>query len=133
MKTAWFIDDDEEMGRAVRLMLDMLGYSVRLFHNVRDAARILQYGERPNVLILDVNMPEISGWDMLEFIRRNSRWDDLPLIMLSSEFAEVQIDRALEMGADAYVVKPVMIDELEAALTAAFEKRAKKPVSGTKS
>ena len=65
-------------------------------------------------------MPEVSGLDMLEFVRRRPEWKDLPVIMLSSEAADVQVDKALSLGADAYAFKPVMIDELEAALNKAF-------------
>jgi DNA-binding response OmpR family regulator len=59
---------------------------------------------------------------MLEFVRRRSEWNNLPVIMLSSEAADVQVDKALSLGADAYAFKPVMIDELEAAINKAFIK-----------
>lgn len=73
-------------------------------------------------MILDINMPEVSGLDMLEFVRRRNEWNDLPVIMLSSEAADVQVDKALSLGADAYAFKPVMIDELESAINKAFIK-----------
>ena len=79
-------------------------------------------GNRPDLLILDINMPEVSGLDMLEFVRRRSEWNNLPVIMLSSEAADVQVDKALSLGADAYAFKPVMIDELETAINKAFIK-----------
>jgi CheY-like chemotaxis protein len=115
LKTVWYVDDDSEMIQAVKLMLQLLGYQTRPFINARKAAKLLLAGERPDVLMLDINMPEVTGLDMLEFVRRRDQWNDLPIIMLSSEAADLQVDTAMELGADAYVFKPVTIEELEAA------------------
>jgi len=82
-------------------------------------------GKHPDLVILDISMPEVNGIMMLEFIRRRPEWKDLPVIMLSSEATDVQIDEAIGLGADAYVTKPVSIDELEAAMQTAFTKHGK--------
>ena len=123
MKTLWYVDDDSEMIQAVKLMLQLLGYETTPFLDARKAARKLLAGERPDVLLLDINMPGVSGLDFLEFVRRRSEWNDLPVIMLSSEAADIQVDTAMELGADAYVFKPVTIEELEKALETAQTKR----------
>ncbi|MCH7480930.1 MAG: response regulator [Chloroflexi bacterium] len=123
MKTAWFIDDDEEMINAITLMMDLLGYQVTPFLNAPNAAEALQAGERPELILLDINMPQVSGIDLLEYIRTKLKLADLPIIMLSAEFTDVQVDQAYELGADAYVIKPVSIDELRAAIDAAMGKR----------
>lgn len=120
MPVAWFADDDEEMTRAVRLMLRLLDYDMRSFFNARSTARALLAGEMPDILLLDINMPEVSGFDMLEFIRRRPQWDHLPVIMLTSETTDDQVDRSQELGADAYVFKPVSIEELEKAIKTAL-------------
>ena len=125
MKTAWFIDDDEEMINAITLMMDLLGYQVTPFLNAPNAAEALQAGERPELILLDINMPQVSGIDLLEYIRTKLKLADLPIIMLSAEFTDVQVDQAYELGADAYVIKPVSIDELQAAIDAAMGKRGK--------
>ncbi|HEB64206.1 MAG TPA: response regulator [Chloroflexi bacterium] len=123
MKIAWFTDDDQDMIKALSLMLRLLDYETRSFPNARKAARALLAGQRPDLLILDINMPEVSGLDLLEFIRSRRQWDDLPVIMFSSEAADVQVDHALALGADAYIFKPVTLDELEAAIAQAMQKR----------
>ncbi len=123
MKTAWFTDDDQDMIKALSLMLRLLDYETRPFPNARKAARALLSGQRPDLLILDINMPEVSGLDLLEFIRSRRQWDDLPVIMFSSEAADVQVDHALALGADAYIFKPVTIEELEAAIAQATSRR----------
>lgn len=122
MRRVWIVDDDEEMGRAIGLMLKMLDCEVTSFQNARAAAQTLLMGKIPQLLVLDINMPEISGLDLLEFLRRRPEWKDLPVIMLSSENADSTIDQALALGADAYVMKPVTIEELDRAISAALNK-----------
>jgi CheY-like chemotaxis protein len=122
MRQVWVVDDDEEMIRAIALMLRMLDCEVTAFHNARSAARTFLTGKAPQVLILDINMPEVSGLDFLEFLRRRPEWKGLPIVMLSSESADSTVDRAIQLGADAYVMKPVTIQELERAMTTALHK-----------
>ena len=125
MKNIWIVDDDEEMSRAVGLMLKLLECNTRAFFNVRSAAKSLAAGEKPDLLILDLNMPEVSGLDMIEFLRRRPESKNLPIVMLSSEAADVVVDKALALGADSYVMKPVTIEELEKAMATAFHKHLK--------
>ncbi|MBM3152319.1 MAG: response regulator [Chloroflexi bacterium] len=120
MKQIWIVDDDEEMIRAVQLMLKLLGYEGRAFFQARPAARALLDGANPDLLVLDINMPEVSGLEMLEFLRSRTGLRDIPVVMLSTESSDVQVDRALALGADAYVTKPVSPEELDAAIKKAF-------------
>lgn len=122
MKEVWIIDDDDEMARAVGLMLKLLDYESKHYNHPRAAAQALLAGKRPDLIVLDINMPEVTGLDMLEFLRRRKEWKNLPVIMLSSEAADVMVDKALKLGADGYVMKPVTIEELEKAMAQAFYK-----------
>jgi DNA-binding response OmpR family regulator len=122
MRQVWIVDDDEEMNRAIGLMLRMLDCEVHSFYNARSAAQTLLTGKSPQVLILDINMPEVSGLDMLEFLRRRPEWRELPILILSSESADSTVDQGLKLGADAYIMKPVTIQELERAMTTALQK-----------
>ena len=122
MKHIWIVDDDEEMSHAIGLMLKLLDCETTAYFNVRSAAQSFASGKKPDLLILDLNMPEISGLDMIEFLRRRADLKDLPIVMLSSEAADVVVDKALALGADSYVMKPITIEELEKAMAAAFYK-----------
>jgi len=122
MKQVWVIDPDEEMNRAVGLMLKLLNCEVAAFYNVRAAAQTLLIGRRPDLIILDINIPEVSGLDMVEFLRRRPESKNIPIVMLSSEAADTIVDKALELGADSYIRKPVTLQELEKAMTVAFDK-----------
>lgn len=125
MKQIWVIDDDEEMGRAVGLMLKLLDYTTTLFYNARSAVQSLLSGRTPDLMIVDINMPEVSGLDLIEFLRRRPEWRDMPIVMLSSEAADTMVDKALRMGADTYLMKPVTIEELEKAMVDAFSRHPK--------
>ena len=122
MKETWIIDDDEEMARAVGLMLKLLDCNVATFLHARSAVQTLLSGRKPDLMVVDINMPEISGLDLVEFLRRHAEWLEIPIIMLSSETTDTMVDKALEMGADTYVTKPVTMEELEKAMIDAFSK-----------
>ena len=125
MKQIWVVDDDEEMLRAVRLMLALLGCEVTTFFNARSVVQAILNGGHLDLMVLDINMPEVTGLDLLEYLRRRPDTKALPVVMLSTESSDVMIDRARGLGADAYVSKPVTLEELERAMNEAFEKRKK--------
>jgi len=122
MRKVWIVDDDEEMTRAIQLMLQLIDCEATGYFNARSATQSLLAGNRPDLMILDINMPEVSGLDLLEFLRRRVEWKNLPVIMLSTEAADVTVDKALKLGADGYVMKPVTIEELERAVNNAIQK-----------
>lgn len=125
MSRIWIVDDDAEMLEAVELMVRLIRHDTQGFPGARKAVQALLAGQRPDLILLDINMPEISGLDLLEFIRRRAEWNRLAIVMLSTEAADVTVDQALALGADGYVTKPATIEELERALNAALEKRKK--------
>ncbi len=121
MPTVWIVDDDDEMSHAVKLMLQLLEFNVTIFRDARSAARqLLSAQVRPHLMVLDINMPEVSGIDLLEFLRLREDLRSIPVVMLSSETTDRQVDEALGLGADAFVFKPVTIEELEGAIERAF-------------
>jgi DNA-binding response OmpR family regulator len=120
MRHIWIVDDDEEMCRAVQLMLSLLNFETRYLLDARLAAQELLDGNHPDLIVLDINMPEVSGVDLLEFLRRREEFKRIPVVMLSTEAADVLVDKTMEMGADAYVTKPVAVEELEEAVQKAF-------------
>jgi CheY-like chemotaxis protein len=124
MKQIWVIDDDEEMGRAVGLMLRLLDSDATVFLSARSAVQTLLTGKKPHLMIVDLNMPEVSGLDLIEFLRRRPEWKDMPIVILSSEASDTMVDKALRYGADTYVTKPVTLEELEKAMEDAFSKHA---------
>lgn len=120
MRQAWIIDDDDEMSHAVQLMLELLDFEVRTYREARGPAQVLLSGERPDLIVLDINMPEVTGMDFLEFLSMRTELKDLRVIMLSTEASDVRIDEAMKLGASGFVSKPVTIEELETVIAKAL-------------
>jgi two-component system response regulator len=77
-----------------------------------------QMGLQQNVLILlDINMPRVGGFDLLKTIRADGRYKDIPVIMLSASSEEADMFDSFDLGANGYIVKPFKADEFFAALT----------------
>jgi two-component system phosphate regulon response regulator PhoB len=110
------------MRQAIKLMLELIDYEVHVYRDARAASKDLVQGVIPDFIILDIMMPQVTGIDMLEFMRRRPESKAIPVVMLSSETTDIQVDEAMELGADAFVFKPVTIDELEAAIRRAIRK-----------
>ena len=122
-KMVWIVDDDADMRSATQRMFQILGYDLREFADGRDVTRVLLGGESPDLLFLDLNMPEVSGLDILQFIRSRKIWKKMPILIMSSDAEDARVEQTMRMGADGYVFKPVSLEELESAISAAIEKR----------
>jgi DNA-binding response OmpR family regulator len=108
------VDDDDDIRRLVRTLLEGTGASVRDAGSGRDALREF-HGWRPDLVVLDVNMPDLDGWTVLERIRDMS---EVPVLMLTGRGGELERVRGLQGGADDYVVKPFGKQELVARVQA---------------
>jgi DNA-binding response OmpR family regulator len=124
---AWIVDDDDEMQQAIKLMLQILEFDVETFREARAAVSELMAGRRPDIFVLDIKMPEVSGLDMLEFLRIREELRSIPVVMLSTESADSQVDEAMELGADAYIFKPVSLEELERVIAIAMTPKEQRP------
>jgi DNA-binding response OmpR family regulator len=108
------VDDDADVRALVSELLTRAGYEVSEAPNGRDALKSL-FEERPDLVLLDISMPELDGWATLDRIRELS---DVPVVMLSALGAELEKVRALRAGADDYVTKPFGRQELLARVEA---------------
>ncbi len=114
------VDDDEDIRVLLRELLQRAGFEVLEEANGRAALRTFHAG-RPDLVVLDVAMPELSGWETLERIRELS---DVPVLMLTAKDAEADRVRGLRSGADDYVTKPFAKDELLARVEALLRRAA---------
>jgi DNA-binding response OmpR family regulator len=108
------VDDDEITRELVRGVLERSGHDVREAVDGRAGLREL-YAISPDLVILDVEMPELDGWETLERIRDMS---DVPVLMLTARETELERVRGLKGGADDYVIKPFGHQELAARVQA---------------
>jgi two-component system, OmpR family, KDP operon response regulator KdpE len=115
------IDDEPQIRRFVRAGLEQLGYTVELAETggtgLSAAAQM-----KPDVIVLDLGLPDMSGTEVLESVRA---WSNVPVIVLSIESAEEQKVLHLKLGADDYIVKPFGIAELAARCGAAMRRAHK--------
>jgi DNA-binding response OmpR family regulator len=102
------VDDDPDVRELVSTLLGRAGYLVAEAPDGRAALKAL-YERHPDLVVLDVNMPDLDGWATLERIRELS---DVPVVMLSARGEELEKVRALRAGADDYVTKPFGRQEL---------------------
>jgi DNA-binding response OmpR family regulator len=102
------VDDDGDVRALVVELLTRSGYHVSEAPNGREALKLL-FEQRPDLVLLDISMPELDGWATLDRIRELS---DVPVLMLSALGAELEKVRALRAGADDYVTKPFGRQEL---------------------
>lgn len=116
--TILVVDDEPQIRRVMRSTLSAHGYLITEATNGEDAVESVRKN-RPDLVLLDVNMPGIGGLDACREIRRSS---DAPIIMLTVRNAERDKVLALDAGADDYVVKPFGIEELLARIRAALRR-----------
>jgi DNA-binding response OmpR family regulator len=122
---ALIVDDDADVRGLVRALLERSGATVREAVDGRDALRLL-YDAQPDVVVLDVAMPGLDGWQTLERIRDLS---DVPVVMLTARGTELEKVRGLSAGADDYVTKPFGRQELLARVGALLRRAgAARPV-----
>src|SRR3954447_3289161 len=106
------VDDDELIRAVLRRVLETSGATVREAETGEDGLRAL-YDGRPDVVVLDIGLPGLDGWQVLERIRQLT---DVPVVMLSAHDDELEKVRALHAGADDYVTKRLGGPELLARL-----------------
>jgi signal transduction histidine kinase/CheY-like chemotaxis protein len=107
-----YIDDTKENLELIGSVLSELrpGLELRTATNGLDGS-LLAEGQRPDVLLLDLNLPDISGEEVMRRLRARTQTGDVPVIVLSADSTSRNINRLLEAGADAYLTKPVNVPQ----------------------
>jgi DNA-binding response OmpR family regulator len=108
------IEDDADVAYLLKFLMDRIGYNVITAVDGRQASSIIDESPPPLLVLLDVMLPYIDGFQLLSQIKDNAHWNNVPIIMLTSKAQEVDIVRALNNGASDYIVKPFQPDELMA-------------------
>jgi CheY-like chemotaxis protein len=109
------IDDDKNAANFLADILKMLGHNPTVSYSPRSA--IAQFNLAiPDIVFLDLNMPGANGLDVCRYLRRDTRTARLPIIVLSAHDEREQIEAAQRAGANYYLIKPAVIEDLEKAL-----------------
>src|SRR5690349_17741688 len=120
------VDDDETIRAILRRLVEVAGGTVAEAATGEEALRAL-YAARPDIVVLDIDLPGLDGWQVLERVRQLT---DVPVVMLSAHDDELEKVRALHAGADDYVTKPFGAQELLARLQAHLRRAAAPGTAG---
>jgi chemosensory pili system protein ChpA (sensor histidine kinase/response regulator) len=110
--TVLVVDDSQAMRRTLEFQLTRAGYRVLAAKDGVDALEVITQKQQPDLVLLDIEMPRMDGYEVLSTLRSQRQYRALPIVMLTSRAAEKHRYHAMELGASAYLVKPCPHDEL---------------------
>ena len=108
---ALVVDDEDSLRKLLVLRFEQEGFSVLSADNGKDGLRIAEE-EKPQVIILDIIMPQMHGFEVIQKIRQNPALDKTVVVMTSAKSYKPDIDAARRLGADDYCIKPTDFDDL---------------------
>lgn len=115
-QTILIVEDDEDMVTLLQFLLEREGYRAILASDGRQGRYLIDTLSPPRLVLLDVMLPYHNGFELVTRIRSKEPWREVPIVMLTADSAERDIVRALDAGANDYVVKPFNPKELMARL-----------------
>jgi DNA-binding response OmpR family regulator len=118
--TALVVDDAPDIRMLADLVLTMAGFEVTPAASGSEALRILAEQDLPDIVLLDVQMPDLDGWETLERLRRDTRTAKLPVVLCTVKGLPEDTIRGWSLGCDGYIGKPFdisgLVEELRAVL-----------------
>ncbi len=116
------VDDEPNILRLIGYSLEVAGYEIVTAKTGVEALKVVEL-EQPELIVLDVMLPDMSGLDICQQLRKKPQTTDLPIIMLSARAQVADKVEGLKAGADEYVTKPVDAEEMTARVAALLERR----------
>lgn len=121
MKRIMFIDDNKEMLIAIKEALEFIGYQALGVDNARDALEMIKV-QKPDLILCDVMMPEVNGYDVINHLKKDSETSMIPFVFLTAQSDPTGLRKGMEEGADDYLIKPIDIETLRRAIQARLQK-----------
>jgi len=106
------VEDDEHISQVLRFMLERQGYQVTHMADGRAASDYIVANGPPGLVLLDVMLPYVDGFEIVALIRAQAAWREVPVLMLTAKNTERDTVRALDAGANDFVIKPFQPQEL---------------------
>ena len=110
-KKILIVEDEIMLLETMKMRLESLDYEVITSENGKDGA-FKAISEKPDIIIADFMLPELSGLEMVKIIRSNSDTKNIPVIVVSALGRKEDIEKATAAGANDYIIKPYEVDEL---------------------
>lgn len=121
------VDDEEHIQELIKFNLENSGYKVICCGNGTEALKIVKL-EKPDLVLLDVMLPGIDGYDVCKEIRKDNNISNIPIIMITAKSEELDKILGLELGADDYITKPFSVRELLARVKAVLRRTTIQPM-----
>lgn len=121
-KTILVVDDDREIVRLVQGYLRQAGFEVRVAYDGHTAVSLL-HQIQPDLVVLDLMLPDQDGWEITKMVRQNDRLQAMPIIMLTARVDDIDKILGLELGADDYITKPFNPREVVARVRALLRRQ----------
>ncbi|PLX60827.1 response regulator transcription factor [Sedimenticola selenatireducens] len=118
------VDDEKNIAISVDYLLRREGYQVSVAHDGEEGLRLIQ-SDRPDLVLLDIMMPKLNGFQVCEAVRQNPALADVRIVMLTAKGRDAEKEKGLALGADAYITKPFSTRELVSQIKALLEPPAK--------
>jgi DNA-binding response OmpR family regulator len=110
-KKVLIADDEPNIVVSLEFLMKQRGYVVKVVDNGEDALKAVdEFG--PDLILLDVMMPRVSGYDVCQKVRENPAWQGIRIVMLSAKGRDIEVTKGIAVGADAYVTKPFSTKDL---------------------
>ena len=122
VRSVLVVEDDEEIGYILNFMLSRDGFEVTVAKDGHEAMELIQTPAdpdmqgHPDIVLLDINIPYVSGLEILTAIRKKTSWKDVPVIMLTARAQETVVMEAMQNGASDFITKPFLPTEVIARL-----------------
>lgn len=115
------VEDDEDMRRLIHRVLDKMGLAVRMAGEANAFQEALRRPPLPRLILLDINLPGVSGFKLLTALRRHPRTKEIPVLLVTGRDQDRDLIHGLTLGADGYLSKPFHIDALRALVAELLE------------
>ena len=115
MKKIMLVDDEKDQIFGIKTALEYTGgdeYEVIPAHNGAECFELLKNNELPDLILLDIMMPEMNGWQVFNKLKENPSWKDIPVVFLTARTDEIAENAGSFLG-DDFIEKPVRIEELK--------------------
>jgi DNA-binding response OmpR family regulator len=122
-KKVLIVDDEANIVISLEFLMEQAGYEIRIAQNGQEAMEAVE-NFQPDLILLDVMMPKINGFDVCRRIREDPARKNVKIVMLTAKGREVEVTKGLALGADAYITKPFSTKELMAEVRRMLDDRS---------